>query len=386
MDLFKKKDNKVPFISPAIGSHEFRNIKKSLESTWLVYGEFAKQLEETLREKLEVEDVLLTGSCTSALLLSLKLANIGPGDEVITTPISWVATSNVIIECGATPIFCDVNPITGLLNEDIIESHITSRTKAIMTVDLYGQMSNMQKLREICNKYGLILIEDSAHSLEAEREGFKPGQLSDFAALSFHAAKNYTSGQGGALIVQNKEHGNLGRIMRRDGVVNLPNGTRRMVEFGGKHDGTDFQAAMILPQLKNSESILAKRQEVFTNYIDATRKLGIESPQIVKESKSAFHLFVVWLDPLIRDRVRELMFQDGISTSIHYDPIHLEPYYKRKFGFELGAFPASEKIGFGTVSLPTYPQLNYKKQKLVINSMERAITKANLEIKDKNAN
>jgi dTDP-4-amino-4,6-dideoxygalactose transaminase len=385
MALGKYRKSGVPFISPRISWRELNSMRRSIKSTWLVYGSNAKLLEERLKEYFGVSDAVLTSSCTSALQLSLLMSGIQRGDEVITTPLSWVATANVIVERGASVIFCDVNMSTGLIDETKIRDLITPRTKAILVVDIFGQMNNMVFLRELCDQFGLILIEDSAHSFEAQRDGFSPGQLSDYCALSFHAAKNITSGQGGALLVNSKEKGTLARILRRDGVVNLENGSRRMINFGGKYDGTDFQAALVLAQLKRVHQKSKKRKILYDYYMKEFSRLGIHFPVVLENSIHAHHLFVVWLNPEIRDRVRELMNHYGISTSIHYDPIHLEPYYTNTFGYKVGMFPVSEKLGLGTISLPTYPNLSRLARQRVVHEFLRALQQAEKESKDNGA-
>lgn len=360
---------KVPFINPRLGAMDIFRMIRSIRSTWLVYGPYTKKLEVELTKFLGVTDVVATSSCTSALQLALMLENIGKGDEVITSPLSWVATSNVILHSGATPVFCDIDPATGLIDHNEIEKLITPQTKAVLVIDIYGQVANILEISEICKKYNIALIEDAAHSLEAKRDGLSPGQLADYAAFSFHAAKNLTSGQGGALSVKNIASGDRARVLRRDGVINQEDGKRRMIMLGNKFDSTDFQSALLLNQLKKVSRNHKLRKVVFERYKRAFNGTGIDFLQQVPNSQHAYHLFVILVDANIRDHMRDKLHAKGISTSVHYEAIHLEPYYQELLGFDESHCSLSVNFGKSVISLPTYPSLTSRAQRYVIKNI-----------------
>lgn len=342
---------KIDFIKPNINNEDIERMVRSVKSGWLVPGKYVEKFEHQLGEFLGGKAVM-TSSCTSALHIALILAGIKPGDEVITTPISWVSTSNVILYMGAKVVFADVDERTGLI--DIEKIKVTKKTKAIIVVHLYGQMVDLKRLIEKFPK--VKIIEDSAHALEAERDGYFPGQLGFAACFSFHAAKNITSGNGGAIVCRDPERA---KTLRRHGVQNI-GGKRVMLEMGYKYEPLDYQAALLLGQLERIEETHKKRQEVFSRYAEAFKdKVSFPDPG---NDTHACHMFVIYVKN--RDLIRERLKEKGIETSIHYPAIHLEPYYQ-KIGFKKGSFPIAEKLGASTITLPTYA-LTKKQQDYVI--------------------
>ncbi|MBN2094122.1 MAG: DegT/DnrJ/EryC1/StrS family aminotransferase [Candidatus Zambryskibacteria bacterium] len=355
---------KIPFLKPNINQRDINNMIRSVKSGWLSRGKYTEKFEENLGKYLGVSPApCFLYSATAALHLSLILAGIKEGDEVITTPLSWVSTSNVILYCGAKPIFVDVELDTGLLDLDKIEERITKKTKAIIVVHLYGQMVDMRKLKKIADKYKLKIIEDAAHALESSRDEIRPGQLSFSTCFSFHAAKNITCGQGGAIYCKDR---NKSLLLMKDGIgkknKNIGNDKRVMVDFGYKYDSTDFQAALLIDQLQRIDKSHAKRQKVMERYQKAfAGKIKFQKPII--NSIHAGHMFIIWVKN--RDHIRSELAKRGIETSIHYDPIHLEPYYKKLMKVKL---PIAEKLGRETITLPTY-DLSPKEQDYIIKNV-----------------
>jgi dTDP-4-amino-4,6-dideoxygalactose transaminase len=333
---------------------------KSVESGWLVRGKYTDEFERKLSKFLG-KDAFMTSSCTASLHMSLILAGVKKGDEVITTPLSWVSTANSILYCQAKPVFVDTDE-NGLIDIDKIEDKISTKTSAIIPVHIYGQMVDMKKLRRLADMYNLPIIEDAAHALEAERDGIKPGQLGFSACFSFHAAKNITSGQGGAIVTHNIERC---KTLVRDGVENI-DGKRVMTDFGYKYDLTDFQAALLIGQLDRIEKSHAKRLEVFKRYEDGLRWY-VKFPQRI--GKHACHMFTIRVEN--RDQIRKRLLDKGIETSIHYSPIHLEPYYQ-KIGFKKGSLPIAERLGEQIITLPTYA-LTTQQQDYIIKSLKEVI-------------
>jgi len=366
------RGREVPFINPKFNLFDMLPIAKSIKSTWLVYGKNTRTLEQELREYLNVADVVATSSCTTALQLALMLAGIEPGDEVITTPMSWVATTTAIIHQGGVPVFCDVDN-SGLIDVSKIEPLLTEKTRAILFVDLYGQMPDVFKLKNIATTHGLVLIEDAAHALEARYVNERPGSISDYAAFSFHAAKNITSGQGGALTVPNQEIGKLARILRRDGVINLEDGRRRMIHLGNKFDSTDFQSVMLLKQLRKIDRTQNKRKKIFEYYLSNIDAMRCDFPIISQNAHHAHHLFTVLVNPEKRDQIRAYMGERGISTSIHYESINLEPYFQDKPVRNSENLANSERFGRSVISLPTYHQITKRQLRRVVRVLNEAM-------------
>jgi dTDP-4-amino-4,6-dideoxygalactose transaminase len=347
---------KVNFLRPNIHKSDIQRMVKSIQTGWLVHGEETHNFEVEL-DKFLGRSSFVTSSCTASLHMSLILAGVEAGDEVITTPMSWVSTANVILYQGAKVVFADVDPLTGILDIEDVKQKITPKTKAIIVVHLYGQMADMREF----SKLGIPIIEDSAHALEAERDGIKPGQLGFTACFSFHAAKNITCGQGGAIVTRNIDKC---KLLVRDGVKNI-DGKRVMLDFGYKYDLTDFQAALLIGQLKRIKKTHAKRLEVYKAYEDAF-KGKIDFPE--RTGTHACHMFVIWVDN--RDLIRIRLAEKGIDTSIHYPCIHLEPYYQT-LGYKRGTLPVAERMSERIITLPTYA-LTRKEQDYVIKEVKNA--------------
>ncbi len=357
---------KVPFLKLAIADSDVNSMVRVLKSGWLVLANEGRRFEQNFAKYLGVKEAVLTNSCTNSIYLSLLMAGVGPGDEVITTPLTYVATVNPILYCGAKPVFVDVEPETGLIDVSKIEKAITSKTKAIIPVHLYGQMADMKAISAIAIKHNLIVIEDAAHAIEAERDGIRPGQKSFSACFSFHVAKNITAGEGGALVTNDKNIANTAKLLRRDGVKNVGL-KRRMEMLGHKYLMTDFQAALLNSQLNRIEDRSAIRKKLFHNYYEAFSGIpGLNFPKMVAHARHAYHMFVVWVPPEHRDDIQRRFSFKGIETSIHYEPVHLEPYYRKTLSFKEDDFPVAEKIGASTITIPLHLKLTPEEQRYVI--------------------
>lgn len=341
---------RIPFLKPGITEADIRRMNQSIRTGWLVHGEYTHQFEQALNKYLG-NTSFMTASCTASLHMALMLAGVKKGDEVITTPMSWVSTANVILYQGAKVVFADVDPLTGILDINEVKKKLTKKTKAVIVVHLYGQMADMKEF----SKLPVPVIEDCAHALEAERDGIKPGQLGFAACFSFHAAKNITCGQGGAIVTPDIEKC---KLLVRDGVKNV-DGKRMMLDWGYKYDSTDFQAALLIGQLERISTSHAKRLKVYERYEEAFRDI---CPK--RTGTHACHMFVIWVDPKRRDKIRRLLADKEIDTSVHYPPIHKEPFYNSKV-----SLPIAEKMGDSIITLPTYA-LTKREQDYVIRSVK----------------
>jgi dTDP-4-amino-4,6-dideoxygalactose transaminase len=355
----------IPFFQHDLGQPELDAVREVLSGPILTTGATVDRVERRLAEYLGARHLLTVTSCTGAMHLSLLALDVGPGDEVITTPMTFIATSTAIMEAGATPVFVDVEEHTGNMDVRRVEAAITERTRAILPVHLYGQMCDMRALRAIADKYRLHLVEDAAHCIEGERDGVRPGQLSDTACLSFYATKNLTCGEGGAVVCNDSVLAERLRLLRLHGMTKTAYDRSRegyqhwdMVELGWKYNMDNIHAALLLPQLDRLDATWRKREEVARRYQGLLAEVpGLTWPQTLPGDKHAHHLFPVWIVNGRRDQVVAGLQERGVPTMVNYRAIHLLTYFRERFGFKAGAFPMAERIGDAAVSLPFYPDI-----------------------------
>lgn len=354
---------KVPFFMHDLGEAELKAVAEVLSGPILTTGEWVARFERRFADYLGARHAVAVTSCTGALHLSLLALGIGPGDEVITTPMTFIATSTAIIEAGARPVFVDVEPETGNLDASLVEAAITERTRAIMPVHLYGQMCDMRALRKIADQYGLKIIEDAAHCVEGTRDGIHTGELGDTACYSFYATKNLTCGEGGALVCNDDELAEKLRLLRLHGMNKNANDRHKegykhwdMTVLGWKYNMDNIQAALLLPQMDRLEENWRRRRELAERYSERLWDIpNLKRPATLPGVDHAWHLFPVWIGEGLRDRVIQEMQEDGVSVMVNYRAIHLLTYFRETFGFEPGDFPISERIGDASLSLPFYP-------------------------------
>ena len=350
----------LPFTRPSIDEDTIQDVAAVLRSGWLTGGPKVKEFESALSEYFSGRIVRTLNSGTAALEVALQLCNIGPGDEVITTPLSWVATANVILHVGAKPVFVDVDPATRNIDLDQIEAAITPRTRAIIPVDLAGLPVDRDKLYQIARKHDLRVIEDAAQSMGATWGGQKLGSFGDLISFSFHANKNMTSAEGGCLVLGNESEIPLFEKLRLQGVVRFPDGNMDVDVAGGKSNLTDVAAQIGLGQLKRLDEFNNKRRELAEYYFSCfDPELGCGMP-VRDFTDSNWHMFQVLLPleklSISRGDFITRMREKNIGTGVHYPAIHLFTLY-RNLGFKEGMFPHAEKIGAETITLPLFPAM-----------------------------
>jgi len=361
----KTTPDKIPFFMHDLGKAELDAVAEVLANPILTTGEWVARFESRFKEYLGVRHAVAVTSCTGALHISLLALGIGAGDEVITTPMTFIATANSIIEAGAKPVFVDVEPATANLDAANVEAAITERTRAIMPVHLYGQMCDMKELRAIADRYGLAIIEDAAHCVEGTRDGLKTGALGDTACYSFYATKNLTCGEGGAVVTNDDSLAEKLRLLRLHGMNKNANDRHQdgyqhwdMTMLGWKYNMDNIQAALLLPQMDRLEENWRKRKSLAEYYQQHLCDIpNLSRPKTLPGVEHSWHLFPVWIGNGERDRVISELQESGASVMVNYRAIHLLTYFSETFGFKPGDFPNAERIGDASLSLPLYPNM-----------------------------
>lgn len=351
----------LPFTRPTLDEETISAVAKVLRSGWLTTGEYVVAFEAALSDFCGGRPVRVASSATASLEMALKLAGIGVGDEVITTPLSWVATANVILAVGATPVFVDVDSQTRNLDLRLVERAITPRTRALLPVDLAGLAVKRATLYDIAQRHYLRVIEDAAQSIGAQCDGQRIGVSGDLVSFSFHANKNMTTGEGGALVMNDANEARLFEKLRLQGVSRFADGTMDVDILGGKANLTEFAAVIGLRQLKQLESFNRRRAQLAAQYFaHFDPSLACDLPPN-DSSQTNWHMFQILL-PLKRMRIDRKMFIDamkaaGIGVGVHYPAIHLFTLFRQR-GFKPGDFPVAEEIAQRTVTLPLFPAMS----------------------------
>jgi dTDP-4-amino-4,6-dideoxygalactose transaminase len=363
----------LPFSRPTIDEETIAAVGEVLRSGWITTGPKNQAFEALLSEYFGGRPVRTFNSGTCTMEIALRIAGVGAGDEVITTPVSWPATANVIIETGATPVFADIDPVTRNMDLDKLEAAITPRTKAIIPVYLSGLPMDMDRLYAIANKHKLRVVEDAAQAIGSLWNGKRIGSFGDFASFSFQANKNITTGEGGCLVLNNLEEARLAEKYRLQGVTRSGVDGIDVDVLGGKYNMSDIMATIGLGQMKNLEKLTAHRAALARHYFDCfgpefEAQTGAQLP-VQAFGTSNWHLFQIILPdngPGTRaDFMTRMQKEHNIGTGYHYAPIHLFTLYRER-GFKEGMFPVAEKIGRLTVTLPMF-------NAMTIADVERAV-------------
>ena len=351
----------LPFTRPSIDEETIAEVAQVLRSGWITSGPKVQAFEAALSDYCGGRPVRVFNSGTATLEVALRLAGVGAGDTVITTQLTWVATANVILEVGARPVLVDVDPVTRNIDLDQLEAAITPQTKAVIPVDLAGLPVDRDRLYAIAGKRGLRVIEDAAQSFGASwkgrRIGTSFGDRRDFVSFSFHANKNLTTSEGGALVLPADIDSGLCERLRLQGVRRFPDGGMDVDVLGGKFNLTDVAATIGLGQLKHLEGFTARRRVLVREYFQRIDPaLGLELP-VADFTQSNWHMFQVLL-PAGADRGKFIaaMKEQGIGVGVHYPALHLFSLY-RALGFKDGDFPHAEDIGRRTITLPLFPAM-----------------------------
>jgi dTDP-4-amino-4,6-dideoxygalactose transaminase len=355
----------VPFAPPTLGPEEIAEVVATLESGWLSTGPRVAAFERAFADYTGARYALAVNSCTAALHLALLAAGVKAGDEVVTTPLTFCATANVIIHAGATPVFADIDPRSLNLDPRAAAHALTDRTRVILPVHYAGRPADMTALQAMAAASGLRIVEDAAHCVEGVTDGRKVGSIGDYTCFSFYATKNLTTGEGGMVTTADATAASFMRTaslhgMSKDGWARYaPGGTPHydVVMPGFKYNMMDIQAAIGLHQLARLEAMHARRAAICARYDAGLAGLPVHLPAPVDAGTvHARHLYPVLVDEatwgMSRDDLYTGLRDRGISTSIHFRAVHLHPYYQERFGFRRGMFPVAESVSDTTLSLP----------------------------------
>ncbi len=372
---------KVDFYRHQLGEKNLQRFARVLDSIFLTTGQETALFEEKFAAYLGQKHALGLMSGTAALHLALLALGVGPEDEVITTPMTFVATALAIMHTGARPIFVDVEPDTGNLDPAQVAKAVTPRTKAILPVHLYGQMVDMRALKSLAQAANLFLIEDAAHCLEGERDGVRVGELADAACFSFYATKSITCGEGGALTTNHDALLEPLKKLRTHGMSTHAEdrytGRYRHYDVdveGWKYNMPNLAAALLIDQIDEIEARRAERERLARFYRDGLAHLpGLELPALLPGVKQGHHLFTVWVDPARRDAILWALQEKGVGVAVNYRPCHLYTLFRQRYGHQEGDFPQAERIGQRTISLPLYPGLRDEEADYVVTSVREVV-------------
>jgi dTDP-4-amino-4,6-dideoxygalactose transaminase len=373
----------LPFTRPSIDDATIAGVGEVLRSGWITSGPQVKAFEAKLSEYFGGRPVRAFNSGTCTMEIALRIAGIGPGDEVITTPLSWVATSNVVLGVGAKPVFVDIDPVTRNIDLGRAEAAVTARTRAIIAVDLSGLPVDRDRLNALAKGRGLRVVEDAAQSFGSTWKGRRIGSFGDFASFSFHANKNITTTEGGCLVLNDEREAKLAEQYRLQGVVRTGMDGMDVELVGGKFNMTDVAARIGLGQLPHAEEFLARRRELARSYFEEfgrseAKSLGLGLP-VADFTDSNWHMFQAMLPEARlsakRAGIMEAMQAAGIGTGVHYPAIHLFSLYKG-MGWKEGDFPHAEYAGRNILTLPLFPAMERGDVTRVVRTLS-SVLKAN---------
>lgn len=381
------RDEKIFYGHQWIDEDDVEAVSQVLRSDYLTCGPKISEMEHTLEAYTGANYAVAVSNGTAALHCACMAAGIGYGDEVITTPITFAASANCVLYCGGRPVFADINPETYNIDPDNIRALITEKTKAVIAVDFTGQSVQNREIRQICDEYGLIFIEDAAHAIGTKYEGKRIGSLADMTCFSFHPVKTITGGEGGAVLTNSQElhkklvlahtHGITHDASLMGDILDEGSWYYEQIVLGYNYRITDFQAALIINQMKKLEQFVERRKEIVKAYDDAFAELpGIIIQQEIPESDTCRHLYIIRLDldrlSCTRREFFDAMSAENVQCQIHYIPVYWFPYYQQ-LGYEKGLCPKAEEVYQSIMSIPLYPKMSEQDVKDVIHAVTKVV-------------
>jgi dTDP-4-amino-4,6-dideoxygalactose transaminase len=376
------------FGAPRIEEAEIEEVVASMRASWLGTGPKVARFEEDFRAYKGAAHATAVSSCTAALHLSMLAGGIGPGDEVITTPMTFCATVNAIVHAGARPVLADVDPETMNLDPARVRERITDRTRALLPVHFAGRPCDMDALGAIAREHRLLLLEDCAHAIEAEIHGRKVGTFGRFGCFSFYATKNLTTGEGGMVLTASEEDAARVRTLALHGLSRdawkryRDDGFKHywVVDCGFKYNMTDLQAAIGIHQLQRIETYYLRRKEIWERYDAEFASLPLGLPAApAPDTRHALHLYTILVDPdrcgIARDAFLEEMTRRRIGVGVHYVSVPEHPFYQRAFGWKPEDTPNAMRIGRQTVSLPLSAKLTDEDVEDVVSAVKDIVAR-----------
>lgn len=371
----------IPYGRQTIEEDDIQAVVDVLRSDYLTTGPKIAEFEKMVADYVGAKYAVAISNGTSALHAACFAAGIQPGDEVITTPLTFAASSNCVLYCGGTPVFADVDPKTYNIDPEDIRRKITDKTKAIIAVHLAGQPCDMDEIHKIAKEHDLIVIEDGAHALGSVYKGKKVGTLSDMTTFSFHPVKPITTGEGGMIVTDNEEFYQKMMLFRSHGITRDENLMTRndgpwfyqQLDLGYNYRITDIQCALGCSQMKKLDRFLARRKEIVARYNEAFADCeNIVTPYQLPETESGWHLYIVQVKNCDRREIFEALREHGIAVNVHYIPVYLHPYYQ-EHGYKDVHCRNAEEVYSHIISLPLYPTLTEEQQQYVIETLKYVI-------------
>lgn len=371
----------IPYAHQWIDEDDIKEVSRVLRTDWITQGPVINEFEKKVAEYCGAKYAVAVSSGTAALHTAYKVAGIGRGDEVITTPLTFAGTANAVVYCEGTPVFADIDSATLNIDPKEIEKKITEKTKAIAIIDFAGLPCDFDEIKKIAQDHNLLVVEDACHALGAEYKGKKIGGLSDFTVFSFHPAKVITTGEGGMILTNDKEFADKMKSFRHHGIVKNPEkgGWYYDIEEPGyNYRITSFQCALGLSQFKKLDKFVERRKEIVETYNKAFTGIDeIITPKESSYAKSAWHIYPIQLKleklKITRREAFDYFREQGIGVQVHYTPVHLLSFYKTEFGCKKGDFPIAEKYSERAITLPLFPKLSEVDIQRVIKAVKNLV-------------
>lgn len=381
------RENKLFYGHQYIDEADIKAVSEVLVSDYLTCGPKVTELEQRLCQLTGAKYAVVCSNGTAALHIAAMAAGVGDGDELITTPITFAASANCALYCGAKPVFADINPETYNIDPASVKEKLTDKTKAVVAVDFTGQAVELEPLLEMCHEKGIVLIEDGAHSIGTKYKGKMVGSIADMTTFSFHPVKTVTGGEGGAVLTNSKELYEKLLLGRSHGITKNPEFFEResdgpwyyeQIDLGYNYRLTDIQCALIISQLDKLDNFKKRRTEIVNKYNEAFSKIEqLFVQKEIPESETTRHLYILRIKPetlnIDRKGFFEALAAENICCNVHYIPVYRHPYYE-KLGYQKGLCPNAEKLYEEIISLPLYYSLTDKDVDDVIEAVEKIVT------------
>lgn len=385
------RETKLYYGHQYIDEADVRAVSEVLVSDYLTCGPKIGELEEKLCKLTGAKYAVAVSNGTAALHLAAMAAGLGEGDELITTPITFAASANCALYCGARPVFADIDPATYNIDPQSVREQISEHTKAVVAVDFTGQAVELEPLLKLCHEKGIVLIEDAAHSIGTRYQGRGVGSIADMTTFSFHPVKTVTGGEGGAVLTNDEAYYQKLLLLRAHGITREPEQLVREVEGGWYYEQiglgmnyrlTDIQAALVVSQLEKLESFIQRRKEIVARYDEAFSKVPeLFVQQEIPESDTARHLYILRIRPECLTRNRRAFFDamaaENICCNVHYIPVYYHPYYE-SLGYQRGLCPQAERLYEEMMSLPLYYAMTDQDVEDVIHAVNKIVENSRL--------